>query len=87
MRRLASRLPAPPGKGLSQSSALANALLYFAAIDQILRADLTAPGTVKAVLCYSVIYLLPLMLIVLSRGLFWTRSDPPFGAVARFFER
>ena len=66
---------------------LPGALLYFAAIDQILRADLTAPGTVKAVLCYSVIYLLPLMLIVLSRGLFWTRSDPPFGAVAWFFER
>ena len=66
---------------------LPSALLYFAAIDQILRADLTAPGIVKALLFFNVICLLPLMLIVLSRGLLGTRTDPLFGAVARFVER
>jgi hypothetical protein len=66
---------------------LPSAVLYFAAIDQVLRADLTASGIVKALLFFNVICLLPLMLIVLSRGLLGTRSDPLFGAVARFIER
>ncbi len=66
---------------------LPSALLYFAAIDQILRADLRAPGIVNAVLFYNVVYLSPLMLIVLSRRLFGARADPLFGAVARFLER
>ena len=66
---------------------LPGALFYFAAIDQILRADFTVPGMVKAVLFYNVIFLSPLMLIVLSRRLFGTRADPLFGAVAKFFER
>jgi hypothetical protein len=66
---------------------LPGALLYFAAIDQILRADLTALGIVKAVLYYNVVYLLPLMLIILSRRLLGTRVDPIFRAVAHFFER
>jgi hypothetical protein len=66
---------------------LPGAWLYFAAIDQILRSDLMALGIVKAVLYYNVIYLLPLMLIILSRGLLGTRVDPIFRAVARFLER
>lgn len=66
---------------------LPGALLYFAAIDQILKADLTAPGIVKAVLYYNVIYLLPLMLIVVSRGLLGTGVNPIFSAVARFLQR
>ncbi len=66
---------------------LPGALLYFAAIDQILRADLMALGIVKTVLYYNVIYLLPLMLIILSRGLLGTRVDPIFRAVARFLQR
>jgi cytochrome c biogenesis protein CcdA len=66
---------------------LPSALLYFAAIDQVLRADLTALGIVKALLFFNLICLLPLMLIVVSRGLLGTRSDPLFGAVARFIER
>ena len=66
---------------------LPSALLYFAAIDQVLRADLTASGIVKALLFFNVICLLPLMLIVLSRWLLGTRSDPLFGAMARFIER
>lgn len=66
---------------------LPSAVLYFAAIDQVLRADLTAPGIVKALLFFNVICLLPLMLLVLSRGLLGTRSDPLFRAVARFIGR
>ncbi len=62
-------------------------LLYFAAIDQILRADLTVPGMAKALLYYNLIYLLPMMLIVLMRRIFGRRSDPIFAAVARFLKR
>ena len=66
---------------------LPGSLLYFAAIDQILRAELTVVGITKAALFYNVIVLLPLVLIVLFRGLLGRRSDPLFRAVARFFER
>ncbi len=66
---------------------LPSALLYFAAIDQILRAELTVVGMAKAVLFYNVIVLLPLVSIVLFCGLLGKRSDQLFGAVARFFER
>jgi hypothetical protein len=67
--------------------ALPAALFYFAAIDQILRADLTAPGIVRAVLYYNVIYLSPLVLIVVTRRLFGSRADPLFQALAGFFGR
>jgi len=66
---------------------LPSALPYFAAIDQVLLADLSAPGIVKALLFFNVICLLPLMLLVLFRGLLGARSDPLFGAVARFIAR
>jgi hypothetical protein len=63
------------------------ALFYFAAIDQILRADLTVPGIVRAILYYNVIYLSPLALIVLTRRLVGSRADPLFQALAGFFGR
>ena len=63
------------------------ALFYFAAIDQILRADLTVPGIVRAVLYYNIIYLSPLVLIVLTRRLVGSRADPLFQALAGFFGR
>ncbi len=66
---------------------LPGAWLYFAAIEQILRFDLEALEMVKAVLYYNVIYLLPLMLIILSRGLLGMRVEPIFRAVARFLQR
>ena len=66
---------------------LPGAVLYFAAIDQILRADLEVPRILNAVLFYNVIYLSPLVLIVLSRRLFGARADPFFGAVTKFIER
>ena len=88
----ASSTPMTPFRAFSVAAGLTlvglpGALLYFAAIDQILRADLMALGIVKAVLYYNVIYLLPLMLIVLSRGLLGTRVDPIFRAVPRFLQR
>lgn len=66
---------------------LPRAVLYFAAVDLILRADLNLSGIVKALLYYNLINLLPLMLIVLVRRLLGTRSDVIFAAVARFLER
>ena len=66
---------------------LPHALLYFAAIEQILRADLTVAPIVKAVLYYNVVAFLPLILIVLVRGLVGARMDPFFEVVLRFFER
>jgi cytochrome c biogenesis protein CcdA len=66
---------------------LPRALLYFAAVDLILRAYLNLPGIVKALLYYNFINLLPLMLIVVLRRLLGTRSDAIFAAAARFLER
>lgn len=66
---------------------LPGALFYFAAIDQILRADLNAVGIVKAILFYNVLYLSPLILVVLLRRVFGTRADLFFRAVTKFFER
>ena len=66
---------------------LPGALFYFAAIDQILRAELTAWQIVKAILFYNMIYLFPLVLIVLSRRLFGTRADLFFNALTKFFQQ
>ncbi len=66
---------------------LPGALFYFAAIDQILRSDLTAWQIVKAILFYNMIYLFPLVLIVLSRRLFGTRADLFFNALTKFFQQ
>jgi len=66
---------------------LPGALFYFAAIDQVLRADLSVTDIVKAILFYNVIYLSPLILIVLLRRLFGPRADPLFRALTKFFKR
>ena len=66
---------------------LPGALPYFAAIDQVLRADPTVLEAVKALLYYNLIYLLPLMSIVLASRLFETRSDRIFAAVIGFVGR
>ena len=66
---------------------LPGAIFYFAAIDQILRADLTVTGIVNAILFYNVVYLSPLILVVVVRRLFGTRADPLFNAMTGFFEQ
>jgi Flp pilus assembly pilin Flp len=63
------------------------ALLYFAAIDQILRADVTALGVVTALLYYKLIVLSPLILMIPMHRLLGARSDPIFSALGRFLER
>jgi hypothetical protein len=66
---------------------LPSAVLYFAAIDQILRADLAAAGTLKALLFFNVICMTPLVLLVLSRGLLGTRSEALFRSATRLVAR
>jgi len=88
----ASSMPMTPVRAFSIAASVAiiglpGALLYFAAIDQILRADSTVLGIMIALLYYNLICLLPLKLIVLARPLLGTRSDPIFAAVSRFFDR
>ena len=88
----ASSIPMSPLRAFSVSAGftiikLPGALLYFAAIDQILRAGPTVFVIVKALLFYNLIYLLPLMLVVLARRLFGMRVDPVLAALSRFFDR
>jgi hypothetical protein len=66
---------------------LPGSIFYFAAIDQVLRADLSRLGIVKAVFFYNFVYLLPLMLVVFGRRVFGERADPLFSAAERFFGR
>jgi len=66
---------------------LPGGLLYFAAIDQILRADPSVLGVVKALLYYNVVFLFPLILIVLVRQLFGTRTEPILAAMSGFLDR
>jgi len=66
---------------------LPGALLYFAAIDQVLRANLTSPGVVGAITYYNLILVSPLLLVVLMRRLLGGMVDPLFAAISRFFER
>jgi hypothetical protein len=62
------------------------ALPYFAAVDQILRADASTSGAVLALLWYNALFLLPLALVPLARLALGSRSQPFFDAVSRFFE-
>jgi cytochrome c biogenesis protein CcdA len=66
---------------------LPGALLYFAAIDQVLRANLTSPGVVVAILYYNLVLVSPLLLVILLRRLLGGMVDPLFAAISRFFER
>lgn len=66
---------------------LPGALLYFAAIDQVLRANLASPGVFIAILYYNLVLVSPLLLVVLLRRLLGGMVDPLFAAISRFFER
>jgi cytochrome c biogenesis protein CcdA len=59
------------------------ALPYFAAIDQLLRADLPATPTLLALLYYNVICSLPLVAMVVIRSTLGTRSDAIFDWLAK----
>jgi cytochrome c biogenesis protein CcdA len=62
------------------------ALPYFAAVDQILRADTSTSGAVLALAWYNAVFLLPLALVPVLRVALGGRSQPFFDAVSRFFE-
>ena len=62
------------------------ALPYFAAADQIARADLATSGTVLAVTFYVTIFILPLTLLVILHRLLGERLDGFMQGCQRFFE-
>ena len=66
---------------------LPGALLYFAAIDQVLRANLASPSVVVAIIYYNLVLVSPLLLVILLRRLLGGMVDPLFAAISRFFER
>lgn len=65
---------------------LPGALPFFAAADQILRADLSLAGGIAALLYYNVVFLFPLATIVLVRVFFRQQSEAVFAAISRFFD-
>jgi cytochrome c biogenesis protein CcdA len=62
------------------------AVPYFAAVDQLLRADVSVTGGVLAMLFYNAVFLLPLAAVPVLRILLRERSQPIFDAVNRFLE-
>ena len=62
------------------------ALPYFAAADQIARADLPISGAVLAVTFYVTIFILPLALLVILHRLLGIRSDGFMQGCQRFFD-
>jgi cytochrome c biogenesis protein CcdA len=65
---------------------LPGALPYFAAVDQMLRADLPAFHTVLAVLFYNLVFVSPLVGIVLARQLMGASADRFLNAINGFME-
>lgn len=65
---------------------LPGAVPFFAAADQILRADLPVAGGIAALLYYDLVFLLPLGTIVLVRMAWKEQSGRVFAAISRFFD-
>jgi hypothetical protein len=65
---------------------LPGALPYFAAVDQMLRADLPTSQTVLAVFFYNLVFVAPLIAIVVVRQLTGARADGILAAINRFME-
>jgi cytochrome c biogenesis protein CcdA len=63
---------------------LPGALPYFAAIDQILRADASTGGMIAALAYYNAVFVAPLVMIVILRLLLAARSAPLLDAVGDF---
>ena len=61
------------------------ALPYFAAVDQILKADVSVAGVVGALAFYNVIFVSSGVVLVLVRVLLGTRADAVFGAIKQLF--
>ena len=66
--------------------ALPSALPYFAAVDQVLRADPDAMGKALAILYYNLIFFAPFLAIVLLRALFPRQAATMLEALGRFID-
>jgi cytochrome c biogenesis protein CcdA len=68
-------------------SGIWGALPYFAAIDQILRADVAVVPSVALLAFYNAIVVLPMVVMVLVRVILRERSDRLFESLRQFFSR
>ena len=80
-----------PTKGFTLGAGLTIAGLwgafpYFAAIDQILRADLSVSGMILTLAYYNLVFVLPLAALVAIHAALGTRSDSVLQAVKTFFQ-
>jgi cytochrome c biogenesis protein CcdA len=63
------------------------ALPYFAAIDQLLRADLPVVPSLLALVYYNVVFALPLVVLVLARAIFPKQVERISGPLGRLAEK
>ena len=63
------------------------ALPYFAAIDQILKADLTATGAMVTLLGYNLLYALPFAIVPVITAVYRERSRPLLQRINAFLQR
>jgi len=63
------------------------AVPYFAAIAQMLKADLTTAGVLGAIVAYNLLYALPFALVIAVRSAFGTRVDAPLRTLNAWMER
>ena len=63
------------------------AIPYLAAIDQILRADLSYAQSLIALLYYNIVFIIPLATLVFIRVLFPKQSDRILSAISRFLDK
>ena len=68
-------------------SGMWGALPYFAAIDQILRADLEAGGMVLVLAYYNLVFVVPLLVFIGLRYALGQRTDRLFQTMTRFLTR
>ena len=85
----APQIPMSPLRAFSVSAGFTivkfpGAVLYFAAIDQILRADPPVLAIAKSLLFYNLVYLSPLILTVLARQSLGERVDRLLACVSEF---
>lgn len=62
---------------------LPGALPYFAAVDQVLRANLSTVPSFLALVWYNAVFVLPLVVLAILRLVFPTRAERIFGVVGR----
>ena len=60
---------------------------YFAAIDQILRADVSTTGALLALLYYNIVFILPHAVLIIVRLVAPAQSERIFKTVGDFTER